>query len=80
MYIIDTCKSIWVYAGFCYANDCHQVAPRGKHNQAKTTESAFLSQTGEVIKHLDQVKLVADSGATTGQESSCLLENTSEDL
>lgn len=49
---------------FCYTNDCHQVAPRGKHNQAKTTASNFPAQTSEVMEHLDQVKLDTDSGAT----------------
>lgn len=87
MYIINTCKHIWVYMQFCYTNDCHQVAPRGKHNQAKTTASNFPAQTSEVMEHLDQVKLDTDSGATAqGKkkpnkpevESPCLLENMEE--
>lgn len=56
-------KYKWVYTQFCYVNDCHQVASRGKHNQAKTTASSFPAHIGEVTKNLNQVKRDTDCGA-----------------
>lgn len=87
MYIVNTCKHIWVYVKFCYANDRHQVALRGKRNQAKTRQALLhLNRWGDQASLPDKngsrywcdctVKMkTTKQPKIIGLECHCLLEN-----